>query len=113
MKKNYIIIVMLLSCCQIQAQIDSVQQIPATVPYSCDFNNPSENTRWVLSRSGSVYSSYLNHFAIGTGTSVEGGADQSLYISNDNTGLELYGANSESSHYYAERLINFGSEPQN
>ena len=87
MKKLYTILISMLLCGVVQAQIDSVQQIPATVPYGCDFNNPGENARWILTRSGSVYSTYLNHFAIGTGTSVAGGADQSLYISNDTTAL--------------------------
>ena len=77
-KKLYTLILLTLLCTWAQAQIDSVQLIPATVPYSCDFNNPSENARWIRTRSGSVYSSYLNHFAIGTGTSVAGGTDRSL-----------------------------------
>ena len=63
MKKLYTIVMILLLCGQIQAQIDSLQGIPATVPYTCDFNNQTENARWILTRSGSVYSSYLNHFA--------------------------------------------------
>ena len=112
MKKLYTILISMLLCGWVQAQIDSVQQIPATVPYGCDFNNPGENARWILTRSGSVYSTYLNHFAIGTGTSVAGGADQSLYISNDTTALEAYGAYMEASHYFAERIIDFGSVPQ-
>ena len=113
MKKLYTIVMILLLCGQIQAQIDSLQGIPVTVPYTCDFNNQTENARWILTRSGSVNSSYLNHFAIGTGTSVAGGSDHSLYISNDTTSAEAYGANSESSRYFAERIIDFGNVPQN
>ena len=112
-KKLYSIIITMLLCGMAQAQIDSLQQIPATVPYTCDFNNQTDNARWILTRSGSVYSSYLNHFAIGTGTSVSGGTDKSLYISNDTMGTETYGANSESSRYFAERIIDFGNVPQN
>ena len=111
MKKLYTILIAMLLCGVVQAQLDSLQQIPATVPYTCDFSNQSENARWILTRSGSVYTSYLNHFAIGTGTSVTGGADMSLYISNDT--LESYGANNESSRYFAERILDFGNTPQN
>jgi len=111
-KKLYTIIILSLLCSCGWAQIDSVQLIPVTVPYSCDFNNPGENARWIRTRSGSVYSSYLNHFAIGTGTSVDGGTDKSLYISYDTSALEIYGANTEPSYYYAERIIDFDSVPQ-
>ena len=111
MKKLSTILITMLLCGAAQAQIDSLQQIPATVPYSCDFSNQGENAHWILTRSGSVYTSYLNHFAIGTGTSVMGGADMSLYISNDT--LESYGANNESSRYFAERILDFGDTPQN
>ncbi|MBQ3734172.1 MAG: fibronectin type III domain-containing protein [Bacteroidales bacterium] len=114
MKKLYtIIIIAMLLCGAAQAQIDSLQQIPASVPYSCDFNNQTENARWILTRSGNVYTSYLNHFTIGSGTSMAGGTDKSLYISNDTSILETYGANIESSHYYADRIIDFDSVPQN
>ena len=115
-KKLYTIITLLLLCscgwAQIDSvQIDSVQLIPATVPYSCDFNSQGENARWILTRSGTVYATYLNHFTIGTGTSFgNNGTDKSLYISNDT--LESYEANSESSHYFAERIFDFGSVPQ-
>ena len=49
-KKLYAIIIMSLLCSCGWAQLDSLQQIPATVPYSCDFNNPGENAHWILSR---------------------------------------------------------------
>ena len=42
-----------------------------------------------------------------------GGADKSLYVSGDTTGLESYGANSESCRLFAERILDFGNIPQN
>ncbi len=104
---------MLLLCVWAQAQIDSLQQIPATLPYSCDFSSQSENQRWILTRSSCYMSEPSNRFVIGTGTSVAGGADKSLYVSGDTAGLESYGANSESCRLFAERILDFGNVPQN
>ena len=105
--------IMLLLCGWVQAQIDSLQLIPATVPFSCDFNSQSENQRWILTRSSCFMAEPSNRFVIGTGTSVAGGADKSLYVSGDTTGLESYGANSESCRLFAERILDFGNIPQN
>jgi len=108
-KKLYAIIIMSLLCTWAQAQIDSVQLIPATVPYSCDFSNPSENAHWILSRYPAAPATiYYNHFVIGTGTSVTGLSDDySLYVSRDTSGN--YMAMGENSHLFAERLIDFGA----
>jgi hypothetical protein len=96
-----------------QAQIDSLQLIPATLPYSCDFNNSSENARWILSHFTWTSSDTVNHFTIGASTSyVQNGMDKSLYVSNDTTGLAAYGANAESSYLFAERIFDFGAMPQ-
>ena len=104
---------MLLLCGWTQAQIDSLQQIPATLPYSCDFNNSSENARWILSHFAWTSSDTVNHFTIGASTSyVQNGMDKSLYVSNDTTGLAAYGANAESSYLFAERIFDFGAVPQ-
>ena len=59
---------MSLLCVWAQAQIDSVQLIPATVPYSCDFNNPGENAKWILSHFTWSLSDSVNHFTIGAST---------------------------------------------
>ena len=112
-KRFYTFIMILLLCGAAQAQIDSLQQIPAAVPYFCDFNNSGENARWIFTRSSCYMSEPSNRFVIGAGTSVTGGADKSLYVSGDTTGLESYGANSESCRLFAERIIDFGSVPQN
>ena len=57
----------MLLCGAVQAQLDSLQQIPATVPYTCDFSNQSENAHWILSRYPTTpYIYFLNHFVIGT-----------------------------------------------
>ncbi|MBR3467331.1 MAG: hypothetical protein IKH15_08950 [Bacteroidales bacterium] len=113
MKKIYPFMIMLLLCGWVQAQIDSLQLIPATVPFSCDFNSQSENQRWILTRSSCFMAEPSNRFVIGTGTSVAGGADKSLYVSGDTTGLESYGATSESCRLFAERILDFGNIPQN
>ena len=111
--KFYTLITMLLLCGWAQAQIDSLQQIPATLPYSCDFNNSSENARWILSHFTWTSSDTVNHFTIGASTSyVQNGMDKSLYVSNDTTGLAAYGANAESSYLFAERIFDFGAVPQ-
>ena len=97
-----------------EAQMDSEQLVPATVPYSCDFNNPGENARWILSHFAWSSSDTVNHFTIGTSTSyAQDGVDNSLYVSNDMTGLDAYGANAESSFLFAERIFDFGAVPQN
>ena len=110
MKKLYTILISMLLCGWVQAQIDSVQQIPATVPYTCDFSNQSENAHWILSRYPTTpYIYFLNHFVIGTGTSVTGLADDyALYVSHDENGN--YSAMAESCHLFAERVIDFGSD---
>ena len=109
MKNLYTLIIATLLCGVAQAQIDSLQQIPATVPYSCDFSNQSENARWILSRYPAPASTfYFNHFVIGTGTSVTGLPDDySLYVSRDTVGS--YISLGESCHLFAERLIDFGA----
>ncbi len=117
MKKQYYImlaVVLLGLCGCAEAQVDSVQLVPATMPYSCDFNHPDENAKWILSQGISYSFSRLNHFTIGTSTSFQdNGVDKSLYVSNDTTGLETYGANSESCWLFAERILDFGNIPQN
>ena len=108
-KKLYTLILLSLLCTWAQAQIDSVQQVPAMVPFSCDFNNPGENAHWILSRYPAAPATiYYNHFVIGTGTSVTGLPDDySLYVSRDTSGN--YMAMGENSHLFAERLIDFGA----
>ena len=80
-------------------------QVPATLPYSCDFNDPNENAMWQFS------SSDFNHWAIGSGTSfVNDGNDNALYVSNDFAGT--YAADSLlGSYLFAERIIDFGETP--
>ncbi|MBQ9253336.1 MAG: fibronectin type III domain-containing protein, partial [Bacteroidales bacterium] len=80
-------------------------QIPATIPYSCDFTEEEENHMWITT-SGDAN----NHWTIGTGTSIEDdGEDMALYISNDEQGT--YAATSSSGYIYSYRLIDFGEDP--
>ncbi|MBQ3734171.1 MAG: fibronectin type III domain-containing protein [Bacteroidales bacterium] len=109
MKKLSTLLIAMLLCGAAQAQIDSLQQIPATVPYTCDFSNQGENAHWIFSRYPAPASTlFYNHFVIGTGTSVTGlPADYSLYVSRDTSGS--YISMGENCHLFAERLIDFGA----
>ena len=80
-------------------------QVPATLPYSCDFNNSEENAKWTFTSSNN------NHWAIGTGTSYgNDGTDMALYVSNNPAGT--YAADSLiGSYLFAERIIDFGETP--
>ena len=77
--------------------------IPATLPYSSDFTNDTDNSQWVFS------TTCHNHFTIGSGTSYDGGNDQAVYVSNDSIGT--YAADSISGFLFAERTIDFGETP--
>ena len=76
---------------------------PATLPYSSDFTNDTDNSQWVFS------TTCHNHFTIGSGTSYDGGNDQAVYVSNDSIGT--YAADSISGFLFAERTIDFGETP--
>ena len=80
-------------------------QEPATLPYSCDFNDLTENAMWQFTTSD------YNHWAIGTGTSYgNDGNDKALYVSDDVAGT--YAADSLlGSYLFAERIIDFGETP--
>ncbi|MBO7134222.1 MAG: hypothetical protein J6W06_08705, partial [Bacteroidales bacterium] len=72
-------------------------QIPSTVPYTCDFEDDEENSKWTLSYGGQVNSWYI-------GTAANNGGSNGMYISNDNGESNQY-TNNSSSYAYAFRTI--------
>ena len=56
---------------------------PATIPYSCDFEDADENANWTLSNG-----SYTNGWYIGTATN--NGGENGLYVSNDGGASNVY-----------------------
>ena len=71
----------------------------ASLPYSCDFEDATENANWVLENG-----TYTNKWYIGTAAN-NGGAN-GLYISNNNGTNNSYN-NESASYVYAFRAINF------
>ncbi len=72
---------------------------PATIPYTCDFENSTENEKWTLANAGQV-----NCWIIGSYTSVS--PSNSLYITYNNSANYYTG---DVSYVYAWRLINFAN----
>lgn len=73
----------------------------ASIPYSCNFENNTENGRWALNNPNS----YVNHWVIGTST--YSSSNKSLYVSNNGTAYSY--TTSSSSYVYAYRQINFAT----
>jgi hypothetical protein len=81
----------------------AAQQIPATLPYVCKFEDEEENARWTLLTANSVSQWY-----IGTATNNTAEGIKSLYISNDNGKSNNYFNGGSSLVYvYAYRTIHF------
>lgn len=72
----------------------------ASIPYSCNFENNTENGRWALNNPNS----YVNHWVIGTST--YSSYNKSLYVSNNGTANEYSG---NPSYVYAYRQINIAT----
>ena len=72
----------------------------ATIPYTCDFENNTENGRWALNNPNA----YVNHWIIGTST--YSSSNKSLYVSNSSANEYT---NTSSSYVYAYRQINFAT----
>lgn len=82
------------------AEIDFVtERVPATLPYTCGFENTVENNGWILENG-----TQTNKWHIGTASHNIGA--NALYISNDNGVSNVYTIG-ESSSVYAYRTINF------
>ncbi|MBO7651763.1 MAG: T9SS type A sorting domain-containing protein [Bacteroidales bacterium] len=68
----------------------------ANLPYSCDFEDATENSNWVLDNGSQTNKWYI-------GTAANNGGETGLYISNDNGTNNSYGATV--SYVYAYRQI--------
>ena len=86
------------------AAVDNVRvrylPVAASVPYTCNFENTTENSKWTLANG-----SQPNYWMIGNSTCSS--SSNSLYITNDGSANAYTG--SESSFVYAYRNINFAS----
>jgi len=79
----------------------SFEQVIATLPYTCDFEDATENGKWELANG-----SYTNYWMIGSSTSSS--ASHSLYITNDGSTYGYTVQDSEASSYvYAYRKLYF------
>ena len=74
---------------------------PTTIPYTCDFENTTENAKWALANG-----SQTNYWMIGTST--YSSSSKSLYITNDGSS-NAYTVASAASSVYAYRNLNFNS----
>ena len=80
----------------------TTERVPATLPYTCNFEDATENAGWVLSNG-----TQTNKWFTGTAENANNGGSNGLYISN-NTNGDTYNYNiSSSSFVYASRLISF------
>ncbi len=79
----------------------SFEQVIATLPYTCDFEDATENGKWELANG-----SYTNYWMIGSSTSSS--ASHSLYITNDGSTYGYTVHDFEASSYvYAYRKLYF------
>ena len=76
----------------------TTERVPATLPYTCDFENDSENSDWLLQNG-----TQTNKWVIGSAT---GNTGTGLYISNNNGTSNTYTV-STASYVYAYRTIYF------
>ena len=74
---------------------------PATLPYSCGFEDDTENAAWTI-----VNGSATNKFFIGSATN--NGGTKALYISNTNGSTNAY-SNSSAGYAYAYREISIAT----
>ena len=87
------------SVSQSVASVDfTTDRVPATLPYTCDFENAVENNGWVLLNGTQTNTWYI-------GTAANNGGANGLYITNDNGTSNAYD-NASTSYVYAYRTIN-------
>ena len=77
-------------------------QIPAEIPYECNFEDEGENEKWIL-----INGTQTNQWHINTAVNNTVGGGKSLYISNDNGATHAY--NDGTSFVYALRTINIAT----
>ncbi|MEG2071497.1 MAG: fibronectin type III domain-containing protein, partial [Bacteroidales bacterium] len=78
-------------------------QIPADIPYTCDFENGAINSEWTFLASSSV-----NRWCVGSAINNTPGGDSALYITNDHLLTYAYSPNSPTV-VWAYRDIHFTS----
>ena len=77
--------------------ISIIKEAPATLPYTCNFENATENEKWILANCD-----YYNGWYIGSGA--YNGGSKGLYISNDQGTSNS--ADYDDTYVYAYREIN-------
>ncbi|MBR5982399.1 MAG: leucine-rich repeat protein, partial [Bacteroidales bacterium] len=78
----------------------TLQHTPATLPYTCDFEDDAENANWIFPNSDQTNTWYI-------GTAANNGGSNGLYISNDDGESNEYDPGSWSYSYaYREIYIN-------
>ncbi len=78
-------------------------QIPAELPYTQDFEDPTENAQWTIVENG------INQWVIGAAVNTTLDGENALYVSNDYGVTNNY-TNSSTSTSWAYRDIDFGND---
>jgi len=78
--------------------ISIVRDIPATLPYTCDFEDENENSQW-------TFANLRNKWYIGT--AANNGGSNGLYISNDGGESNAYTNSTATTCVYAYRTLEF------
>ena len=82
--------------------VSTLPYAPATLPYSCDFENGVENAKWTIDNGNQINKWYINSAVNNTAN-----GDSSLYISKDNGLTNSYFTDSTSARVWAYRDIKF------
>ena len=77
---------------------------PATLPYTCGFEDDTENAAWTI-----VNGTATNKFFIGTAAGANNGGTRGLYISDNATGTTNSYGNTAAGYTYAQRSITFSN----
>ena len=81
------------------------QRVPATLPYTCDFEESLANNGWVLVNGRQTNKWYI-------GAAENHGGENGLYISNDAGVSNVYTTDNAESYVYAYRTINIPSNSE-
>ena len=82
--------------------IFKTRQIPATLPYTCGFEDATENAKWALSNGDQPNKWYI-------GTAASNGGGKGLYISSNGGSSNSYNTSS-TSYVYSFREINVSND---
>ncbi|HQQ20798.1 MAG TPA: fibronectin type III domain-containing protein, partial [Bacteroidales bacterium] len=87
-----------------EVSFTTLAAIPATIPYSCDFENPVENAEWSFKNSGQTNQWYIGNASNNPDVNNTVGGANALYISNDGGDTWAYTAGADNySKSYAFR----------